>query len=564
MLLTQDDITAHTPDIRHTTRSAFLAFGKTVEQVREAAALGLSTNAIRQQATQSLVLTPEEQSILDGTHSNSNKYQSKAHQVAMRTVVRIANIVKAKELIPITQAHIDACTYIGKGGLTFVNELVSMGGKVTVPTSLNSISVDRRRWEQLNVPPTLGIPAYAVSEAYLKLGGNANTFTCAPYALPQSIHPSPKFGEHIAWGESNAVIYSNSVIGARTIKYPDYLDICAALVGRVPAYGAHLEEHRRPTIVLDVHTLIQEQLPFLLSDNNILKNIDAELDAFFPLLGYVCGILSDSRVPLIIGLESCSIHNDQLKSFSAAFGTTGSAALFHLAGITPDAKANDNWTTEVSALPCVKVTLVDMQKAFGALDSVGVNLNGTPSTHSTPIDLVALGNPHLSLTECQEIAKMLASSEKEPNSSRGLRKHHDVKVMATLGRSVYDEAVKNGYIDAMTQFGFEFINDTCWCMLTEPVVPVNPDAIIMTNSGKYAHYAPALVKKQVRFGSMAACVRAAQSGVVSSTAPSWLLSRQHRRFTSRLVVPQQCITIPRKNVGHYQRIMRNFVKLIIQ
>ena len=127
-LLTEDDTTAHKPDnSRHTTRSAFLAFGKTEEQVRETAALGPSTNAVRQHATQSLALTPEEQSILDGTYSNSNKYQSKAHQVAMRTVVRIANIVKAKELIPITQAHIDACTYIGKGGLAFVNELVSMG-----------------------------------------------------------------------------------------------------------------------------------------------------------------------------------------------------------------------------------------------------------------------------------------------------------------------------------------------------------------------------------------------------------------------------------------------------
>jgi predicted aconitase len=407
---------------------------------------------------------------------------------------------------------------------------ILLGGKVTVPTSLNSISVDRRQWELLNISPKLGIPAYAVSEAYLKLGGNSNTFTCAPYSLQQSIHPQPKYGEHIAWGESNAVVFANSVIGAKTIKYPDYLDICAALVGRVPAYGVHLDENRYPMILLDVSTLLREHLPFLLSSET-LNPYETEADAFYPLLGYVCGTLSDSRVPLVVGLEASRITTDQLKSFSAAFGTTGSSALFHIAGITPEAKMNDNWASKVSFLPTIKIALDDIQNAFCSLDSDGVGLDRKASSNSTIIDLVAFGNPHLSLTECLDLAKMVelqqtpASTGSRQQEKASIRKKHpNVKVVATLSRSVFEEATKNGYIETMSRFGFEFINDTCWCMLTEPVVPVDPHATIMTNSGKYAHYAPALVNKRVRFGSMAACLKAAQLGTISSSAPRWLLN----------------------------------------
>jgi len=432
--------------------------------------------------------------------------------------------------------------------------------------------VDRQRWEWLGISPNLGKPAFAVSEAYLKLGGNPQTFTCAPYSLQHAVHPQPKYGEHIAWGESNAVVFANSVIGAKTIKYPDYLDICAALVGRVPEYGMHKNESRQPTILLDVSTLTREVLPFLFSSETE-NHCEIEVDAFYPLLGYVCGTFSENRVPLVVGFESCRITTDQLKSFSAAFGTTGSAALFHIAGITPEAKLNNNWESKRSTLPHKHITLVDIQNAFQSLDCRGIGVDTETSSDSNAIDLVAFGNPHLSLTECFDLAKMVTSLQtpevgdiRQQKENLIRKKHPGVKVVATLGRSVFEEATMKGYIEPMSRFGFEFINDTCWCMLTEPVVPVDPGATIMTNSGKYAHYAPALVSKRVRFGSMAACLKAAQTGTISSSAPRWLLnttsstmypsSGQQRGFS--VACPKNQSVIERR----YQNAIRLFCRII--
>jgi hypothetical protein len=191
---------------------------------------------------------------------------------------------------------------------------------------------------------------------------------------------------------------------------------------------------------------------------------------------------------------------------------------------------NNNWEFKRSTLPHKHITLGDIQNAFQSLDCRGIGEDTEASSNSNAIDLVAFGNPHLSLTECFDLAKMVTSLQTPEVCDIGQQKEHlmrkkhpSVKVVATLGRSVFQEAVMKGYIEPMSRFGFEFINDTCWCMLTEPVVPVDPGATIMTNSGKYAHYAPALVSKRVRFGSMAACLKAAQTGTISSSAPRWLL-----------------------------------------
>ena len=126
-----------------------------------------------------------------------------------------------------------------------------------VPTTLNSVSADRRRWAALGVSSDLAVPANAVGDAYLKLGCT-ESFTCAPYLLPTK----PDCGEDICWGESNAVVYSNSVLGARTEKVADYVDICSAIAGRVPLGGVHLDANRRPGIVIDVKQFLEEYILF--------------------------------------------------------------------------------------------------------------------------------------------------------------------------------------------------------------------------------------------------------------------------------------------------------------
>jgi hypothetical protein len=180
-----------------------------------------------------ITLSPRDRELLAGAHG-------KAAQVAMHIILHVAELQGATELLDVTQAHIDGCIYTGPASLRFAQQLVAWGAKVSVPTTLNSISVDKRRWREQGIDVALGVPASQLGDAYLDMGAKVS-FTCAPYLLDSA----PKAGEQIVWAESNAVVYANSVLGARTLKYPDYLDICIALTGRAPLTGCHLDQQRR-------------------------------------------------------------------------------------------------------------------------------------------------------------------------------------------------------------------------------------------------------------------------------------------------------------------------------
>ena len=160
-------------------------------------------------AASPLVLRADERAALAGE-------RGAAARVAMRVVARAAAAYGARELVHVRRVHVDACTYIGPGGLKFVQELARLGGRVAVPTTLNSGSVDRRRWRRMGVPADAGAAAEAVGDAYVQIGCEPESFTCAPYAIEAF---APAFGEHVAWGESNAVVFANSVLGARTLKW---------------------------------------------------------------------------------------------------------------------------------------------------------------------------------------------------------------------------------------------------------------------------------------------------------------------------------------------------------
>lgn len=422
----------------------------------------------------------------------------KAAQVAMRIVARTAAVQGAPRLLEVSQAHIDACTYIGPGGLRFAQALVEMGGKVIVPTTLNSSSTDRRRWRELGIPSALGEPAYALGDAYVAMGCNPTSFTCAPYLLDSR----PGLGDQVAWGESNAVIYANSVLGARTQKYADYLDICAALTARAPLAGQHLPEERLATACLDA--------------SGLMEALGSEVcDSFYPVLGYLCGLKADVRVPVVTGLESSGATLDDLKAFSAAVGTSGSVAMFHVAGVTPEAP--DAKTALGGQAPALsaKLTVGELAAVWRALDRgcVGPGGTGPRPPGDEKVDLVALGNPHLSLSECARLAELCAADGGTPCSE-------NVSVVATIGRGVLEQARGAGYVDILEAFGMRFVNDTCWCMLTEPVVPAD-SRVLITNSAKYAHYAPGLVDRRVRFGSLAACVAAARTGLAPGP-PKWV------------------------------------------
>jgi predicted aconitase len=266
------------------------------------------------------------------------------------------------------------------------------------------------------------------------------------------------------------------------MKYPDFLDICIALTGRAPLAGCHIESGRRAALQINVPRL---------------KDLN---DAFYPLLGYHVGLVATNRIPVLTGLEHAAPSQDDLKAFGAAFATTSSAPMFHILGVTPEA-VTLNEATGGTGVPTVEIRMEDLLQSWRELDSA----------RSLSVDLVSLGNPHFSFSECEKLAALC----------RGRTKLKDVTVVVTCGRATHEKVRKAGILSELERFGVQFVTDTCWCMITEPVIPATAETI-MTNSGKYAHYGPGLTGRGFHFGSLAACVEAACTGVTSNGSPPWL------------------------------------------
>ncbi|KAG5807711.1 hypothetical protein H9Q74_007677 [Fusarium xylarioides] len=236
-----------------------------------------------------------------------------ATRISMKILARVADMMGAKEMMDVSQAHVDGAWY-GPGSLAFAKKLRDLGGRFRIPSTINSLNIDQRRWRNLGIDTELGSTCDELTQAFLDMDGKVS-FTCAPYLLDTA----PKLGDSIAWGESNAVIYANSVLGARTLKNPNMLEILIALTGRAPKAGVYLDENR----MAEVHIHVQ---PF--------RNIDS---SFWPVLGYALGVAASTRIPVITGLEDMRPSTTDFKAFSAAFATSSSAAMFHMVNLTPEA-----------------------------------------------------------------------------------------------------------------------------------------------------------------------------------------------------------------------------------
>lgn len=421
--------------------------------------------AIAPPATTHLDLKNDDRAMLEGRDGI-------AVQQAMRIIVAMAAQQGASALVDVTQGHIDGCIYASPANLTFAEKMAEMGASVRVPTTMNAISVDKAHWRAQGVPEDFGDPAARLADAYVRMGCRP-TFTCSPYLLDSA----PQAGDMIAWAESNAVIFANTVLGARTAKHPDFLDLCIALTGRAPLSGVYLEENRRPQRIVDV------ALP---EDIN---------DAFWPLIGYLAGKAAPDCIPLLRGLGAAKPSRDDLKALCAAFGTTSAAPMLHIGGVTPEARLEPVETAET-----VTVSLADMAAGWSLL-------NEGPED----VQLVAIGSPHASLEECRALA----------SAFNGRRRHANVAVIVTAGQQVIDAAERDGTLQSLHDSGVQVLPDLCWCSISEPVFPTRTRAL-MTNSGKYAHYGPGLSGRAVRFGSLADCVESALTGRAISRLPSWL------------------------------------------
>jgi hypothetical protein len=400
-----------------------------------------------------------------------------ASQFAMSILVRMGEIQDAERLIDISRAHIDSTLYQGDATLEFAERLAKMGAKVVVPTTLNVSGVDELGWQEWAVPPAHAEKAQRQMVAYQSMGTEP-TWTCAPY----QVSTRPSFGEQIAWGESNAVCFANSVLGARTIQYPDLLDVCAAITGRVPAVGLHLEENRVGRVLLEL-----AGIPEALQRD----------DGFAPVLGHLIGVIADDRVPVVDGL-TVELTEDQLKALCAGAASSGSVGLFHLVGQTPEAATRDE---ALGGHPAEETHRIDLQRLRDVRDELD-------SSAGEALDMVVLGSPHFSLAEFRHLAPLL----------RGKVRHPDVQFLVTSSRAMVALAQDNGLLEPLQAFGGKVTVDTC--ILTTPML--FPDTKrLMTNSAKYAYYSPGLLQAEVAFGNMADCVRSAVEGRVVTDDSLW-------------------------------------------
>jgi predicted aconitase len=400
-----------------------------------------------------------------------------AVQMAMRILTTMADVYGATSLLDIESAHIDGCLYHGESGLEFAERLVAGGARVRVPATLNVGAVDLMHPEHFRGTAVFADRATRLMYAYQQMGCTP-VWTCTPY---QTMH-RPAFGTQIAWAESNAIVFANSVLGARTNRYGDFIDICAAITGRAPAVGLHLTENRRGQIIFDV-----TDLPAILR----------HADVFYPVLGYFIGQQAENKIPVIVGLPH-STTEDQLKAVGAAAASSGATALFHAVGITPEASTIEEACQHQPPEKTVIITLTHLQQTRSRMSTVP---DGS-------IQVVALGSPHFSLAE---FARLLPLLKKHPV-------HPSVEFIVCTNRLALIGLQKSGELAELQAANVQVVVDTC--VVVTPIVRAK-NGTLMTNSGKFAHYTPGNIGLNVIFGSLEECVRSAATGQVWRQPGLW-------------------------------------------
>ena len=395
--------------------------------------------------------------------------------MAMRLVVRAAEFLGAERMVPIVSAHIDGCLYHGDGGVKFVERLRERNATVSVPSTMNVGALDLGNEDRVRADAHFKAMARRQMNAYLDLGCQPS-WTCAPY---QAGH-RPSRGEQVAWGESNAVAFVNSVLGARTERYGDLLDICCAITGRAPFIGLHRDEGRWAKMLIDVTGL-----------SSRLK----AMDAFYPALGAILGAAAGTSVAVIDGLPT-DISEDNLKALGAAAASKGAVGLFHVAGRTSEAPDVDAVLGDQRPVEVITITAADIRAARDSLSN----------THAAHLNCLALGSPHFSEAETRRLAALADG------------RVFQIPVYICTGRHTMDAIDEDGTRAQLEAQGVEFIVDTCVV-----VTPILKDlgGVLMTNSGKFAHYATPNTGYDVVFGSLEDCVRSGISGRVERAEAAW-------------------------------------------
>jgi len=376
---------------------------------------------------------------------------------AMEIVVALGKIYGARELVPIASAQVAGVSYknLGDAGLEFLRQWAREGARVRVPTMLNPAGMDLARWRELGVPEGFARRQMEVIRAFEAMGA-VPTCTCTPYLVGNA----PGLGEHIAWSESSAVSFANSVLGARTNREGGPGALAAAIVGRTAKYGLHLDENRVASYVVEVRCPLRNE-------------------ADFGALGYMVGRRVKNAVPYFRGVEG---EQTGLKALGAAMAASGAVALYHVEGVTPEAEA------DMVSPNAETIVIESLSEGYAALNS-----------SVEKIDLVSIGCPHASLAEIEEVARWLEG------------KRVKAALWVTTARRTRELAEERGFVQAIEAAGGRVLADTC--LVVAPVEALGFRSLA-TNSAKMALYAPSHCGLAVRFGSLEQCLEAAVRGVV--------------------------------------------------
>ena len=412
-------------------------------------------------------LSPSDQDILSG-------HQGPAMQFAMELVVQAATILEAPHLIPVTYAHIDACFYNGQAHVDFAQFMLDHDATFPIPAWTNNgvVSATHPHLYDGNPDTEMVEGAKELMRLYADLGCKP-TWTCAPYQIPGG----PRFGEHIVVGESNAVTYYNSVTGARTNKYGDYLDVACALVGKAPFAGLHTDAGRRAELRFDVSALPESWR--------------AE-NMFHHLLGHHVGRVAGRRVPVITGLLPTA-NTDDLKAVSTAVASSGGVELWHGVDVTPEAPLLDAVFTSGEVHTLSRDDLITAQSQLS-------------TSRDGPLAMVALGTPHFSATEFRAVVEALDGRKAT------------IPFTITTSRFVWDYIKSKGWDNVLQRAGVMIIGDIC--SYYAPGIN-GMKGRVMTNSAKWAYYAPGMLPVSVCFGSLRECVESAVRGEVWRDPALW-------------------------------------------
>jgi predicted aconitase len=387
-----------------------------------------------------MYLAPDEEKMLAGENGETL-------QKMLELLVALGKVFGAERLVRIRSAQVSGASYktIGEYGLAWLS---SLDARAVVPAVLNPIGMPRRRWKEMGIEPVFAERQQAVIGAYERLGVNLEC-TCTPYYLHET-----SLGDHLAWSESSAVSYANSVIGARTNREGGPGALAAALVGKTPCYGLHLDKNRNPDVVIEVK-----------SDEN-----DWGI-ARYGALGYHTGKLVGNKIPYFLGITP---DNDQLKALGAAMAATGAVALYHVKGVTPEARKT---RFTISDLEIISIEPAEINQLFTDI----------------PVDAVAVGCPHCSPAELIDIARLL----------KGKTVTKPLYIFAAQGVIVNNRVT----VDKIEKSGARVYADTC--MVVSPVMEQYP--AIMVNSGKALAYVPDMCGAVTRIGSIEECIVIATS-----------------------------------------------------